>query len=121
MAIAASSSGAEDGPNPLSARGSYLFGYEAQIALERGTEKNYRTGSLYGLAPVSERLVPPDTWFVLEVIADGFHIVIKVNGKVSVDFVDEKKRYFKGHIAASERVPGHGGRVPQDRDQGDPA
>src|SRR6202008_3246760 len=44
-------------------------GYEAQI------NSNYPdpqlTGSLYNFVKVKEMLVPPDTWFTQEVIADG--------------------------------------------------
>ena len=51
------------------------------------------------LASPGLTLVPPDTWFTQEVIAEGNHIIIKVNDKVAVDFVDEKKTYTKGHMA----------------------
>ncbi len=69
-------------------------GYEAQINSTHGDPK--RTGSLYNFKNVTEMLVPPDTWFTQEVIADGNHIIIKVNDKVTVNFVDEKKTYTKG-------------------------
>ena len=58
-----------------------------------------RTGSLYNFKNVTEMLVPPDTWFTQEVTAVGNHIVIKVNGKVTVDYVDEKNSFTKGHFA----------------------
>ena len=48
---------------------------------------------------VTDMLVPPDTWFTQEVTAVGNHIVIKVNGKTTVDFVDEKNTHTKGHFA----------------------
>jgi hypothetical protein len=72
-------------------------GYEAQVNSTHGDPK--RTGSLYNFHNVTEQLVPPDTWFTQEVIADGNHIVIKVNGKVATDFVDEKNTYTKGYFA----------------------
>jgi hypothetical protein len=72
-------------------------GYEAQV---NSTHTDpVRTGSLYGFQSVTEMLVPPDTWFTQEVIADGNHIVIKVNDKVTVDYIDEKKTFMKGHFA----------------------
>ena len=49
--------------------------------------------------PVGERLVEPDTWFTLEVIARGRHLVLKVDGKTAVDFVDTKNTYARGHFA----------------------
>jgi hypothetical protein len=74
-------------------------GYEANIAFL--TE--FKTGSLWGATwpPVGpkESLITPDTWFTQEVIAIGNHIVIKVNGKTTVDFVDQNHRYRRGHLA----------------------
>jgi hypothetical protein len=72
-------------------------GYEAQINSTHGDPK--RSGSLYNFVDVKEQLVPPDTWFTQEVIADGNHIIIKINDKVVVDFTDPKSTYMKGHFA----------------------
>jgi hypothetical protein len=72
-------------------------GYEAQVNSTHADP--VRTGSLYGFKKVTEMLVPPNTWFTQEVTAVGNHIVIKVNGKVTVDFVDEKNSFTKGHFA----------------------
>ena len=72
-------------------------GYEAQINSTHADPK--RTGSLYNFANVTEMLVPPNTWFTQEVTAVGHHITIKVNGKVTVDYVDAKHTYTKGHFA----------------------
>jgi hypothetical protein len=78
----------------------YPKGYEAQI---NSTHPDpIKTGSLWGYgdkATVKEMLVPPDTWFTQEVIARGNHIIIKVNGKTTVDFVDKNNTYKKGHLA----------------------
>jgi Domain of Unknown Function (DUF1080) len=91
-------------------------GYEAQINSTH-TDK-VRTGSLYADARdkfsaeerkkmlIFDQLVKPDTWFTQEVIADGNHIIIKVDGKTSVDFVDEKNRHTKGHFAIQQHDPG---------------
>lgn len=76
---------------------SFPKGYEAQINSSHGDPK--RTGSLYNFVDVKEMLVPPDTWFTQEVIADGNHIIIKVNDKTVVDFVDQKDTHTKGHFA----------------------
>ena len=76
------------------------LGYEAQIALERGLgPKESRTGSLMLLAPVKEKLVQPDAWFVMEVIATGDQIIIKIEGKEAVSFIDTERRYARGHFA----------------------
>ena len=51
---------------------------------------------------VRDQLVKPDEWFTQEVIVIGYHIVIKLNGKTTVDFVDERQRYANGHFAIQQ-------------------
>lgn len=85
----------------------YPKGYEAQI--NSNFPDPQKTGSLYGFVKITEQLVPPDTWFTQEVIAKGNHIVIKVNGKVTVDYVDKKNTYTKGHFALQQHGPAKGG------------
>ena len=83
------------------------IGYEAQINSTHSDER--KTGSLYRLADVKEILVPPDTWFTQEVIADGNHIIIKVNGKQTVDFTDTRPDApKKGHFAIQQHPPAKG-------------
>jgi hypothetical protein len=90
-------------------------GYEAQI---NSTHRDpIRTGSLYpsfnpslssaekAKISVTDMLVPANEWFTQEVIADGNHIIIKVNGKTTVDFVDEKNTYPKGRFALQQHDP----------------
>ncbi len=83
-------------------------GYEAQINATHSDK--IRTGSLYPSFPLSREdrakiLVmndapnKPDEWFTQEVIAEGNHIVIKVNGKTTVDFKDPNSTYLQGHFA----------------------
>jgi hypothetical protein len=79
-------------------------GYEAQVNSTHTDWK--RTGSLYNFVNIKEQLVPPDTWFTQHIIARGNHIVIKVNDKVVVDFVDEKNTYQKGYLALQQHDPG---------------
>jgi hypothetical protein len=91
-------------------------GYEAQINSTHGDK--IRTGSLYPdfrdnytaeekkQTLVFDQLVKPNEWFTQEVIAGGNHIIIKVNGKATVDFVDQKNRHTKGHFALQQHDPG---------------
>ncbi len=79
-------------------------GYEAQVNNSHGDPK--RTGSLYNFVDVTEQLIEDDTWWTQQVIAKGNHIVIKVNDKVVVDFVDADKSYTKGHFALQQHDPG---------------
>ena len=85
----------------------YPKGYEAQI--NSNFPDPQKTGSLYNFAKITEMLVPPDTWFTQEVIADGNHIRILVNGKKVVDFKDEKNTYKRGHFAIQQHGPAANG------------
>jgi serine/threonine protein kinase len=78
-------------------------GYEAQV---NSTQFDpIKTGSLHGYVKILEMLVPPDTWFTQEVEAVGNHIVIKVNGKTTVDYVDPKNSFTEGHFAFQHHDP----------------
>jgi hypothetical protein len=90
-------------------------GYEAQINATHSDK--IRTGSLYpsfGKLTDAERkkiLVfeaphKPDEWFTQEVIAEGNRIIINVNGKQTVDFVDKANTYKKGRFAIQQHDPG---------------
>ncbi|MFL6451454.1 MAG: DUF1080 domain-containing protein [Bryobacteraceae bacterium] len=79
-------------------------GYEAQV---NSTHKDpVRTGSLYNFVKVFDQLVPPDTWFTQHIVARGNHIVIEVNGKKTVDYVDPKNTFTKGYLALQQHNKG---------------
>ena len=90
----------------------FIKGYEAQISLGRDP---VLTGSLYPtgtLKKYRDRLVvtgeaphKPDEWFTQEVIAEGNHIVIKVNGRTTVDFIDPERSYMQGYLALQQHDP----------------
>jgi hypothetical protein len=91
-------------------------GYEAQINATHGDP--VRTGSLYpdGRTKLKDHkkeicvmdVAPhkPDEWFTQEVTAVDNHIIIKVNGKVTVDWHDPDNTYTKGHFALQGHDPG---------------
>ncbi len=79
-------------------------GYEAQVNNSHTDWK--RTGSLYNFENVKEQLVPDDTWWNQHIIANGNHIIIFVNDKKVVDFVDEKNTYTKGYLALQQHNKG---------------
>ncbi len=79
--------------------------YEAQLNNTYAKDPK-RTGSLYNFVDVKEQLIEDDKWWVQEVIADGNHIIIKVDGKKVVDFIDEKRTSMKGHFAFQQHDPG---------------
>lgn len=79
-------------------------GYEAQVNSTHKDPK--RTGSLYNFKNVMEQLVPPDTWFTQDIIAQGNHIIIKVNDKIAVDYVEDKNTYTSGYFALQQHNKG---------------
>jgi len=79
-------------------------GYEAQV---NNTHPDWRrTGSLYHFSDVKEQLVPDDTWWTQHIIANGNHIIIKVNDKTVVDYVDQNNTYKKGYLALQQHNKG---------------
>jgi hypothetical protein len=79
-------------------RAPFPSGYEAQICHSFPKPNVPLTGSLRGLSNVVKPLVRPDEWFTMDVIAEGNHFIIKVNGNVTADFVDKENTYRKGHL-----------------------
>jgi hypothetical protein len=78
-------------------------GYEAQV---NATHKDpVKTGSLYSFHKNFESPSKPGEWFTQHIIADGNHIIIKVNDKVITDFVDEKNTFTKGFLALQQHDP----------------
>lgn len=79
-------------------------GYEAQV---NNTHPDWRrTGSLYAISDIKEQLIADDTWWEQHIIADGNHIVIKVNGKTVVDYVDTKNTFTRGLMALQQHHKG---------------
>jgi len=79
-------------------------GYETQV--ENTSPDPQKTGSLYNFKPIREQLVQDDTWWTQHIIAIGNRTIVKVNGKIVVDFVDEKNTYTSGHLALQQHDPG---------------
>lgn len=49
-----------------------------------------------------------DEWFTQEVIADGNHVTILVNGKQVVDWIDPENRFTSGHLALQHNSGSNG-------------
>jgi hypothetical protein len=84
--------------------------YEAQIY--GGDEQDNPSGTLSAmwvwpnrkvLAPIPKALVPPDTWFVQEVIAQGDHILVRVNDTTVADVRDSS--FARGGLALECPLP----------------
>lgn len=88
-------------------------GYEVQVNNSHTDWR--RTGSLYGIDDVKEKLVPDNEWYTEHIIVDGKHITVKVNGKTVVDYTepdnlkrkkgDEARRLSSGTVALQGHDP----------------
>jgi predicted Ser/Thr protein kinase len=68
-----------------------------------GGWNGYLTGSVTsrsasGYQTIREKLIKPGEWFTQEVIADANRLVVLVNGKKAVDFIDPGKDYSRGFL-----------------------
>jgi hypothetical protein len=82
-------------------------GYEAQINVTHVDEN--KTGSLYGpngvLVPVANSPVRANDWFLLEIIAVDNHLVVKVNGQTTADYIDADRHFSAGRFALQQHNP----------------
>lgn len=84
-------------------------GYEAQVNNSHTDWR--RTGSLYGIQDVREVQAKDNVWFTEEIIVQGKHIVIKVDGKTLVDYTEPEgttadRRLSRGTFALQGHDPG---------------
>lgn len=87
-------------------------GYEAQI--DSTHSDPIRTGSLYGMCHVYQRLVEPGEWFTYEIeVRDDVwrgremtRIKITVDGNELYEYLDFEKTFKEGHFAFQQHDPG---------------
>ena len=79
-------------------------GYESQV--ENTSPDPLKTGSLYGIVKIIEQLIPDDTWWTQHIIAQGNHIIIKINDKTVVDTIETTNTYTKGYLALQQHNKG---------------
>lgn len=72
-------------------RGWPAKGYEVQVNNSHADWR--RTGSLYGINDVPDILVQDNTWFTEHIIVRGKHVIIQVNDKTVVDYVEPENVY----------------------------
>lgn len=90
----------------------FADGYEAQI--DSTHRDPIRTGSLYGMCHVYERLVEPGTWFEYEIeVRDDVwrsrkvtRIKVTVDGNELYEYLDFALTFEKGHFAYQQHDPG---------------
>ncbi len=47
-----------------------------------------KTGSLYAVKDVHQQLIPDNTWWTQEIIVQGKHVIIKIDGRTVVDYTE---------------------------------
>lgn len=61
-------------------------GYEVQVNNSHTDWR--RTGSLYGIQDVKDVFVEDNVWYTEQIIVQGKHIIIKINDKTVVDYIE---------------------------------
>jgi hypothetical protein len=85
-------------------------GYEAQVNNTQRDKK--KTGGLYNVQDNFEAPVKDDEWFDYEIIVEGKHIVIKINGKTISDYTEPddldrpERQLSRGTFALQAHDPG---------------
>ena len=83
-------------------------GYEATISTPP-----LHTGALLRATKAGDEVLqdqppydtPPDRWFILEIFVDGHHIIIKVNGTKTADYVHSQMTAITGHLVLQAANP----------------
>ena len=70
---------------------------------EAGEQERQRSEEV---VKVTDNLTHDDEWFTQHIIAKGNHIIIRINDKTTVDYVDEKETYKKGYVALQQHNDG---------------
>jgi hypothetical protein len=90
-------------------------GYEAQLNATHGDK--IKTGCIYPAGPLAKYMADickvmdkathkPDEFFTQEVVAEGAHIQVFVNGEKTLDWTDPDHTYKAGHFALQGHDPG---------------
>jgi len=81
------------------AKGWPSIGYEAQVDNSHADWR--RTGSLYGVVDIRKTPAKDGEWFDYEIIVRGKRIILKVNGKTTVDYTEPPDLKRKGRRLSS--------------------
>lgn len=73
------------------------YGYECQVNVSHSDPK--KSSGLYAVKDVSDPGIKDDEWYTQEIIVNGRHIELKINGKTMVDYTEpENKTAFSGEF-----------------------
>ncbi len=82
------------------------IGYEAQVNNTQSDPK--KTGGLYAVKDCFEAPAKDDVWFDYEIMVEGKHVVIKIDGKVITDYTEpenpERKPNMKKRLLTSGTI-----------------
>lgn len=89
----------------------FLDGYEAQV--DSTHSDPIRTGSIYGMCHIYDKLVEPDTFFVYEIeVRDDVwrgreltRIKVTVDGRELYEYMDFDRTFESGHFAFQQHDP----------------
>jgi len=70
-------------------------GYEVQVNNSHTDWK--RSGGLYDVQDIKEVYVKDNEWYTMDITVIDKHIVIKLNDKIVVDFVEPENPNYRGH------------------------
>ncbi len=82
-------------------------GFETQVNNTYSKDPR-KTGSLYAVKDVTQQLIPDNTWWTQHVIVKGNRVIIKIDGKVAVDYTvpaDAERQFSKGTFALQAHDP----------------
>lgn len=69
------------------------YGYECQVNITQGDPK--KSGGIYSVQDVAEPPAKDNEWYTQEIIVEGRHVILKINGKVTADYTEpEGKEAF---------------------------
>jgi hypothetical protein len=66
------------------------YGYECQVNLTHQDPK--KTSSLYGVVNIDDPGLMDNEWYTQEIIVQGRHVELKVNGKTMVDYTEPENQ-----------------------------
>jgi hypothetical protein len=66
------------------------FGYECQVNCSGGDPK--KSSSLYSVEDIANPPIKDGEWYTQEIIVEGNHITLKINGETLVDFTEDEDR-----------------------------
>jgi hypothetical protein len=89
-------------------------GYECQVNNTQSDPK--KTGGLYAIKDCFEAPAKDDVWFDYEIMVEGKHVVIKIDGKVITDYTEPENPERKDNM--NKRLIGSGTIALQAHDPG---